>query len=764
VKVLKYALLAVAAIILVAAAALAYIAATFDPNQYKPQIVQAVKEKTQRTLTLAGDIDLALFPSVGARLGKASLSERGSNREFAAVEDLRIAVKVWPLLSREVIVDAVEVKGLRANLVRYKDGKTNFGDLAGGPPPAGGSSAPPKPAESAPVRIDIAHVEVDNAAIHYVDERAGTRYELSRVNLRTGRIASGVPSNMDLAAHVRSAAPSLDLDTRLKTRFVFELQKQNVTLHEIDFSARGAAAGVTDLALEATGDIEMRPAELVASKLAVSAKGRREGEAVNAKFEVPRLAITQAAVNGERITFDARLEGGPRKLAAKLQIPEIKGNGQAFTAPQVAGNVEMQEAGATTRLKLASPLSGSIERQHVELPKLVINLNINNPRLPRNPLEATVNGALSVDAAKQTASVTFDTRLDESSINGRAGLARFSPPAYTFDVNVDRFDADRYFAKPAQAASGGGGKPQAPGPEAKIDLSALRTLNASGRLRIGALKVSGLKTSNVRLDLKAADGRVNVNPIAANLYQGSIAGALAVNAAASPTFAIKQKLSGIDIGPLLRDVADKDMLEGRGNVTLDVTAQGDTVSALKKALNGSAAVRLTDGALKGINIAGAIRAARARLGALRGEQVQAANKTEKTDFSELSASFAIRNGVAHNSDLDMKSPLLRVGGEGDINIAADSIDYLIRASIVATAKGQGGRELADLQGLTVPVRVTGQLDDPSYKLDFAAIATEAAKKKVESTVREQLEKRLGGGKEKSGGGSLKDQLKGLFGR
>ncbi|HEX6003507.1 MAG TPA: AsmA family protein, partial [Burkholderiales bacterium] len=765
-KILKYALYALGALVVLLVAAVLIITATFDPNQYKPQIVQAVKEKTQRTLTLAGDIDLALFPTLGARLGKASLSERGSSREFAAVEDLRIAVKLWPLFSREVVVDAIEVKGLRANLVRYKDGKTNFGDLAGGPAPAGQSSPQSKPTESAPVKIDIAHVEVENAAINYVDQQAGSQYELSRVNLRTGRIASGVPSDIDFAAHVRSAAPKLELDTRLKTRLVFELQQQNIALHNIDLNARGAAAGMTDLTLDATGDLELRPAreEMVASKLAVSVKGKSEGETLNAKFAVPRLAVTQAAVNGERIAFNANLEGGKRKLTAQLEIPAIKGNAKAFTAPQVAGNVDMQDEGATTRLKLATPLSGSIERQHIELSKLVLNVNIKNPKLPRNPLEATVNGALSVDAAKQTANLTFDTRFDESHINGRAGLAKFSPPAYTFDVNVDRLDADRYFPKkPAQPAPGGAAKPQAPGPEPKIDLSALRTLNANGRLQIGALTLSGLKTSNLRVVVKAAGGKVDVNPIAANLYQGVLAGALAVNAAASPTFAIKQKFTGVDIGPLLKDLADKDILEGRGNVTVDATAQGDTVSALKKALNGSAAVRLTDGALKGINIAAAIRGARARLGALRGEQVQAANKTEKTDFSELSASFAIRNGVAHNSDLDMKSPLLRVGGEGDINIAADTIDYLIRASIVGTSKGQGGRELADLQGVTVPVRVTGRLDDPSYKLDFAAIATEAAKKKVESTVREQLEKRLGGGKDK-GGGSLKDQLKGLFGR
>src|SRR3990172_11328132 len=105
-KIFKYALFAVGGRIVVTGAVLAYAAATFDPNQYKPQMVRAVKDKTQRTLKLDGEIKLSLFPSVGGRMGKATLSERASDKEFAGLEEMRIAVKLLPLLSRRVVVDA----------------------------------------------------------------------------------------------------------------------------------------------------------------------------------------------------------------------------------------------------------------------------------------------------------------------------------------------------------------------------------------------------------------------------------------------------------------------------------------------------------------------------------------------------------------------------------------------------------------------------------------------------------------------------------
>ena len=157
----------------------------------------------------------------------------------------------------------------------------------------------------------------------------------------------------------------------------------------------------------------------------------------------------------------------------------------------------------------------------------------------------------------------------------------------------------------------------------------------------------------------------------------------------------------------MKDAANFDSLEGKGNLSLDVSGQGNTVSAIKKALNGNAAIKLADGAIKGVNIAGSIRDAKAKLGALKGEKTQAASQTDKTDFSELSATFNIKNGVAHNSDLAGKSPLLRLGGEGDIDIGNENLDYLVKATVVATAAGQGGKELVDLKGVTVPVKLTG---------------------------------------------------------
>jgi hypothetical protein len=125
-----------------------------------------------------------------------------------------------------------------------------------------------------------------------------------------------------------------------------------------------------------------------------------------------------------------------------------------------------------------------------------------------------------------------------------------------------------------------------------------------------------------------------------------------------------------------------------------------------------------------------VRNVKAKLGA--GDAEQAANQAEKTDFSELTASFIIKNGVAHNGDLSAKSPFLRISGEGDVNIAEDSLNYVVKAAVVASTAGQGGKERAELTGLTLPVRVYGPFDGIKYKMEFSQMLSGANKEALKA--------------------------------
>jgi AsmA protein len=525
-------------------------ALTFDPNRYKADIERMAKERTGRTLRLQGELKLAVFPSLGASVGGVTLSERGSNREFVALQSAHASVKLMPLLHGQVIVDAVRVSGLKAQIVKNKDGTYNFSDLLeGGEAKRAAKPAPEKKGESAPVKFDVAGITVDRASILYRDMSSGQEISLTDVKLHTGRIAENVQDKIELAAAVKRNQPLLEAKV-----------------------------------------------------------------ALNATYSLKPDAI-----------------------------------GLDFTA-----------------------------------------------------------------------------KLDDSNVKGKLSMARAAQPSYSFDLTIDRINLDRYLAS-SEKKKPAAGKQEPPKKEeaaqdAPVDLSGLKGLNARGQLQVGALQVQGLKLSNLKAQLKTADSRAEINPHSASLYEGELTGTLTVDGNAN-RIALKETLTNVSVGPLLRDAAQQDRLEGRGNVALDVTAAGATVSTMKRSLAGAAKVRLRDGAVKGIDIAELLRRARAAMGKQSG---QAVDSKERTDFSELSASFSIKNGVAHNEDLDIKSPLLRIGGSGDIDIGRSTISYVVKASVVGTTS------------LTVPVKLSGPFDAMKYEVDYRAVAGDLAKTKVGDKVRDRL--------------------------
>jgi AsmA protein len=582
-KPLKYGLLGLGTLVVVAVAGAVVFAMTFDPNRYKADIERLAQEKTGRTLAIKGPIKLAFWPSLGADVSGVTFSEKASKEQFVAFDSAHASVKLLPLLSGQYIVDSVSLAGLKARIVKGKDGRFNFSDLveADAKKPAAEPKKSPEE-KTGPVVFDVGSISIERSSISYIDLQAGQEYALEDVKLKTGRIAQNAEGKLELA------------------------------------------------------------------------------------------------------------------MVAKRKSPPLQAKLSADGKYQLKGGV----------------LSGDVT-----------------------------------------------AKLDDSTI--KAKFTASEP--YEFDASIDKINLDRYLGAPEKPAAQPQKQETAKGKQedTPVDLSALKGINAKGKLQIGALEVRGLKLADVNAQLNAVNGRVAVAPHSAKLYEGTMSGEVTVDANRNQ-IALKEQLQNVAVGPILRDFAAQDRLEGKGDISLDVTTAGASVNAMKRALAGTAKVHLRDGAIKGINLGEIIRKGRTMLGGGGGSQSaaqgqSAGDKTQKTDFSELSASFTIRNGVAHNEDLDAKSPLFRLSGAGDINIGASSLEYLAKAAIVATSQGQGGKERDQLAGLTVPVRLSGTFDDLKYDVDYRAMAGAAAK----SQAGEKIKERLGEGLKDE---KIQERLKGLLGR
>lgn len=703
-KLLKWLFLAGAAAGLLAVAGAVILALTFDPNRYKADLERLAKEQTGRTLKLQGRLELAFFPSVGVKVAGVTFSEKGSEQAFASLESAHASVAVLPLLKGQVIVDALRISGLKAQVVQGKDGRYNFEDLLGGAPepgkpaPAGKApaakaapapaAAPEKaaaPAKAAPavVAFAVAGLRLERSAVNYRDLVTGTDIAFTDLRLATGRIAEASRGRLTFGATAKGSQPAVDAKVDLRADYEIALPER-IALANLDLNLTGSAAGMTGLELLARGD--------VASDL------RRN------LYRIGALTLQFKGANGAD-----RLEG-------LLTLAGATGSERTLTVPKLTADVTLHSAG---------------------LPLAV------------RPLRVPLTGSVRANFQKQTATAELTGRIDESALKARLGLTKFTPASYQFDIDVDRLNLDRYLvaepaapAKPVAPVATAPEKPPvapvekpapkpATGPaETPVDLSGLKDLNAAGRLRIGALQVRGLRLAEVKAELRAAAGRVDISPHSASLYGGAVAGDLVLDALANRV-ALKETLSDVDMGALLKDVARKEYVEGRGSVVLDVSAAGPTVEAMKRALGGTAKVHLREGTLQGFDALEILKKAQTIVGA---QTSRGSGQGDKTEFGELKASFVIANGVAKNGDLDVQAPGLRIVGSGDIDIGRSRLDYRMNPRLVTTKDGKG---------VEAPVHLTGAFDDIQVEVNYGQV--------VRDVVRNL-------------GRSVRDRVKGLLGR
>ncbi len=1038
-KIIKYVLYGIGGIVLLALLVAGYFAATFNPNDYKDDIIKLVKEKKDRTLHIDGDIKLTFWPKIGADLGKISLSEHQSDVEFASVNSAKVALAVMPLLKKQLVVDTVYVDGAKANVIKHKDGKFNFDDLMS------------KEEESQQFKFDIQGVNVSNSEVRYLDEGTGAKYGITKLNMHSGHIALAEPVDLETDFTVTANQPEIAANVNLAGNFLVDPETKHFKVKGLDSHIVGDMLSGKNMDIKASGNVDAKPEQLefLVDDLKLALSGTFDGTKQGLDVSAPAITIQKDEVSGKKITASMSQEKAGDTLKVNMVLADMKGSPKALQSSGITGDLAMVQGKRTVSGKFSSPFSGNIENLIFDLPKLAGNLDIKDPSLPGGGMKGTFNlGAhteikneiaksdfnLNIDGvtklngdvnvagfkksnikfslnadkldlnkllAKSSASAKpannkpadmsalknmtidgklavgsilydqyhisglnvgikadgdklalngLDVKVDDSHIKGNVGIRNFAKPVYTFDLDVDQVDLDRYakteapakkentdkpldlsalkalnadgsirvgslkygktkasnininlkadgeklslnplsakvddsqikgsfaitqFARPKYvfdldidaldankyAASGtSSNQPKeeksagltglknfladgdlrigslkydkyqisnlkaglkadgqklslnpliakvddsqinanlgvsqfsnpvynfnvkvdkldadryiAKGdPKAKdsgdtpIDLSALKKLNASGEANIGWLKLANVKTENVRLGLKAAEGIATLSPFAANLYQGSMDGTLNVDARATPSISFKQSMKSVSVGPLLVDAINNDMLSGTGTVNVDVTTQGSTVNALKKGLAGNASLNLANGALKGVDIAGSIRDLKNKVNVFKTKDVDA-DKSKKTDFSELTATFNIKNGVAHNDDLAMKAPILRLAkgdSKGDIDIGNEKLNYLAKPTVVKSLKGQGGADLDSLAGIAIPMKITGTFSSPKYGLDFSAIASGLAQS--------QLLEKVGGEKGAAvkdliGGENKADALKGLLG-
>lgn len=689
-------------LVIVALAALPFI---IDPNDYRDEIVTAVEENTGRKLTIDGELGLSVFPWVGIDIGKLTLgnAQGFGDQPFAAIDNASVKIKLMPLLAKEVVADTITLNGLQLNLAKNKKGETNWADLAGGEPKADDIKDKDSPEGVGLKGLAIGGFEINNATINWQDDSTGQSYQVHNFQLNSGAIIPGDPVDLSLALDLKSSEPQM--------------------------TAR--------LTLDGTVEVDDAITKLTVLPLKVT---------VDASGD----AFPNGALEAELSTD---ITVNLKQLAVALDNLSVK-----------SGDLDLSGKVALLNLEKQLQLDGNLKLAKLNLREWLASQGMALPAMTNDKALSAFDANVTMKSDGANTNITnLKIGLDSSSITGSGKLAGSH---IGFDLNIDQINVDDYLPKqqadasPASSTTASSGKP-APAPAPAADntplfpVETLRPLDINGKLKIGKLIANKLTAQDVENQIIAKNGVITSTQKIGRFYQGNFDGKTVLNVTGNtPRLTVNANLQNLKAGPMLKDLTEKDVMEGTGRFKMDINSSGNTVTDIKKALGGTLSFRFEDGAVKGVNLARVIRETRAKF---EGKTLPASNEPEQTDFSELSGSAKITRGVLNNQDLSAKSPFLRVRGAGTVDLVQEILNYTVQATVVSSSKGQGGESLKDLEGLNIPVKLTGPYTAPKYSVDWGKVLLSSQKAKVDEKVEEKKQELKQKLQDKLG-----DKLKGFF--
>jgi AsmA protein len=335
------------------------------------------------------------------------------------------------------------------------------------------------------------------------------------------------------------------------------------------------------------------------------------------------------------------------------------------------------------------------------------NASYSNNKITINPLRANVRGNafdgwVTADLSNQVPYVVASLAAKTVNINALTGATKSKPAA---GGGVNNASSD-----PGADPSGGDGWSKAP-----IDFSALKAMNGKFGLSAEEIIYEYVKVRPAKVQAALSTGKLDATLADFNLYGGTGKAAVGIDASGkTPEHRVKVSLAEFDAYPFLRDAANFQSIEGKGTITLDLSATGASPSAIVSALGGSAKLEFADGAIRGVNIAKMLR--NLGTGIVEGWQ---GGEAEKTDFASLGGSFKLAQGKASTDDLHLVGPLVRMTGAGVVDLPVKQLNFRVDPRLVASLEGQGGKQ--DLTGLGVPVMISGPWGAPKIYPDIKGI-------------------------------------------
>ena len=301
-----------------------YLTMFFDLNNFKPQIVDAVKKQTGRDLQITQDLSWSVFPSLGIKLGGITLTNPDgfTPASMLNVNEAVANVALMPLFSQQIEVDLLKLDGLTLNLVTQKDGTTSFDGLvskstADKPQTAATNDAKPMSLET----LDIGGIELTNTNINLIDMASNTTQTFNLKSFTLGQFSLG--QFADFAYEFSATLPDMQLASSGQGKVKIDQALNHVTIN--DFAMVHNAKGdslpnksvTAELTTQMTMALDAKTIDLQLTRMSAMDLAATGDIKVNYANSVPKIAMSLDVGDIDLDALFPKQEGNTKESATK---------------------------------------------------------------------------------------------------------------------------------------------------------------------------------------------------------------------------------------------------------------------------------------------------------------------------------------------------------------------------------------------------------------------------------------------------------------
>ncbi len=546
-------------------------------------------------------------------------------------------------------------------------------------------------------RIEVGTVRIEGLALALARKTDGTDNwsDISSMEADAAGKAASAPASAPLNLSVESivvvdASLTLD-DAQAKSKLVVE---------DLDLET-GAVAPGKPLAFKGG-------AHVVSDAPALDARVKMSGGAAPG-FD---------AIEGLKLKLDAKGAALPAPIeAATLSIDKVT-LGEPLKVVGFALEIWGIKLDGGFTMK-GDDLQGHFESAQFAPRKLMQTLGIAVPVTA--DAKALGSAQFSFDLAQRGDMLRLDAfsfTLDQSKLSGSLAVDSIERSALRFDLALDAMDLDRYLPPPVKedaAAPAIGGLDGV-----AVPTEMLRGLDLQGRLRAGKLSVAKVDVADLRLEVTARNGVLDVESLTAKLYGGKVDARARLDSKPKlPTVSLKTDLAGVKVGDFMLDAFGTAHASGIAALELDLTGAGATLGDVKRDLDGKIRFDIQQGTLEGFNV---WKQARIAYAAYKKKTTNAGSDPDRTEFEKLAGGADLKDGIATLVGVTAAIPFAAVTAKGTIDLKKSTLKVEAQAKVIEAPTFPPNEVYADLKGATLPLKISGPFAKPSVSVDVLKAA------------------------------------------